>query len=295
MFLQIIGGGGGTPSAPWYERGVFWGFIGLAVAFAALGFGSAMSGYPTLAHLFFWLTWPWAMLAAWIAIKGLTARKRFRIIGAVAAGIVIAVGIGLTDRALTRKNKPQDLSAHSPLSAPVPHTVQSAGPEPQQPAAIQKSPAVPGKKPRHSKPVPKEPLPTPPPQQTINAPNGIAIGGGTVSNPTVNNFGPQPAKVEMSCPDKAQEENEGYTLNCVLYVTAGVVPKLQITAYGWSVTRVMVSVQTVGGMMSGHGVHGYSNVMSMAIDNAYGRYFISIQGTTRDLLAKYTCIGIPCQ
>lgn len=30
------------------------------------------------------------------------------------------------------------------------------------------------------------------PQQVINAPNGIAIGGGVVNNPTVNNYGPPP-------------------------------------------------------------------------------------------------------
>lgn len=33
------------------------------------------------------------------------------------------------------------------------------------------------------------------PSQTLNAPNGIAIGGGTVNNPTVNNYGPPPLKL----------------------------------------------------------------------------------------------------
>ena len=58
-------------------------------------------------------------------------------------------------------------------------------------------PDLSAKKPQHREPqiqslrpsVPK--LETPQPQQqTINAPNGIAIGGGTVMNPTVNNFVP---------------------------------------------------------------------------------------------------------
>jgi hypothetical protein len=38
-------------------------------------------------------------------------------------------------------------------------------------------------------PTPRAEAP-PPQQQTIIAPNGIAIGGGVVSNPTVNNFAP---------------------------------------------------------------------------------------------------------
>jgi hypothetical protein len=34
------------------------------------------------------------------------------------------------------------------------------------------------------------PQPAPPPSTVISAPNGIAIGGGSVSNPTVNNYAP---------------------------------------------------------------------------------------------------------
>lgn len=39
----------------------------------------------------------------------------------------------------------------------------------------------------------KQPVPVPPPAQTVNAPGGIGSIGGTVVNPTVNNFAPPPA------------------------------------------------------------------------------------------------------
>jgi hypothetical protein len=38
---------------------------------------------------------------------------------------------------------------------------------------------------------------SPPATRTANAPNGIAITGGTVTNPTVNNYGPPPVEIRF--------------------------------------------------------------------------------------------------
>jgi hypothetical protein len=46
---------------------------------------------------------------------------------------------------------------------------------------------------------------TKPSVQVNNAPNGFAIGGGNVTNPTVNNFGPLPPKITWElAPDRPQ-------------------------------------------------------------------------------------------
>jgi len=42
---------------------------------------------------------------------------------------------------------------------------------------------------------------------TANAPNGIAITGGTVTNPTVNNFGPPPLQITWSVSDTPPRGN----------------------------------------------------------------------------------------
>ncbi len=48
-------------------------------------------------------------------------------------------------------------------------------------------------------PIPKaKPLNTPSPSTVINAPSGIGIAGGEVTNPTVNNFGPPPATFKFT-------------------------------------------------------------------------------------------------
>lgn len=52
-----------------------------------------------------------------------------------------------------------------------------------------------GTKPVNTSDIPPVPIASP---QNVSAPNGIAIGGGRVSNPTVNNFGPPPANLSYT-------------------------------------------------------------------------------------------------
>ena len=60
----------------------------------------------------------------------------------------------------------------------------------------------------------QSPAPTLPPQQTVNAPNGIGTIGGTLINPQVNNFGPLPAKLTFTeeSPRFPQGDNQPYLL-----------------------------------------------------------------------------------
>lgn len=102
---QFTSGGGPTPSA-WYDKNIFWGFVGLFFVFASLGVGTAVSEHPTLAHIFFWASWPWGTLAAWCAIRGLSSRRQTRILAIVFASLFMVLVIGLTDRALTKKPAP---------------------------------------------------------------------------------------------------------------------------------------------------------------------------------------------
>ena len=53
-------------------------------------------------------------------------------------------------------------------------------------------------------------LTTPASMPNINAPSGIAIGGGTVSNPTVNNFGAPPWLLNKSQIDRLVAELRSY-------------------------------------------------------------------------------------
>lgn len=104
--MSQFSGGGGAPPTPWYDRGLFWGYVGLCGLFIALGFGAAMSGYRVSAHIFFFLAWPWGVLVAWLALNGVTPNKRWRVIGRTIACILFGLMIGLTDRAMTRPSNP---------------------------------------------------------------------------------------------------------------------------------------------------------------------------------------------
>ena len=68
------------------------------------------------------------------------------------------------------------------------------------------------------------------PQQTISAPNGIAIGGGTVSNPIVNNYGAQPPRGGWQQSGPTYVEGQGYK-NTVTFAVdrTAVMPQFVIT------------------------------------------------------------------
>jgi hypothetical protein len=73
----------------------------------------------------------------------------------------------------------------------------------------------------------------------IVATNGIAIGGNaTVTNPTVNNFGPPPAKVEITpvngnVHDWTQQDQYGnFVYEWMVEIKNGIVPVLNLTAHG---------------------------------------------------------------
>jgi hypothetical protein len=64
------------------------------------------------------------------------------------------------------------------------------------------------------------------PRQTISAPYGIAIGGGNVDHPTVNNYGQQPPRGEWKQSGPTYEEGRGYK-NTVTFAVDKAVPSPQ--------------------------------------------------------------------
>ena len=128
--MQFSGGGGSVPT-PWYDRGLFWGHVALFLFFGGLGCGAAMSDRIVWAHVFFIAAWPWGLLAAWLAINGLTRNRRFRIGGRITAAIVVGIIVMLVDRTMTRRSH-----VESPQPAPLQATVNPTQ-SPAQPPAQQ--------------------------------------------------------------------------------------------------------------------------------------------------------------
>jgi hypothetical protein len=138
-----------------------------------------------------WFAWPCFGVAIW----WLARRTREVLVVSILGTALTGAGLLLLSRWL----KPEQASIEVPTLKPVvPVTGQTNTPQ-----RVAKSPkaTLPKKKP------PEQPLPPAvgpstsvraspqAAQPNVNAPYGIAIGGGTVSNPTVNNYGPPPPRI----------------------------------------------------------------------------------------------------
>jgi hypothetical protein len=84
----------------------------------------------------------------------------------------------------------KDMASHPALGTVPPSTPQKDAESPKVARPVQKD-SKPSKTVGNNKPASEVPSSTNTPEQIVSAPNGIAVGGGTVSNPTVNNYGPQ--------------------------------------------------------------------------------------------------------
>lgn len=170
------------PAVPWFESNLFWGPVALVAGLIL----TALANHNL--RWLLWLAWPCTVLVVvWLA-------KRTREFWPVAV-----MGAILNSAALFY------LYLHfKPSPAPAVATVQPAQtPPPSQPKPVQqtgpstvptpRSPSPPTKKPQHpaTQAAPSLPVPTvtqPQPPVTIaSAPNGIAITGGNVNQPTVLN------------------------------------------------------------------------------------------------------------
>jgi hypothetical protein len=99
MFLQIVGA---APPVPWYERSSFWGIIGVFLYFAGIGVGMT----PQLPErLCLAAALPCGIIAAWIAINGLTTRRISRIVGRIVTTVLIALVLWGTDLALAKRRE----------------------------------------------------------------------------------------------------------------------------------------------------------------------------------------------
>ena len=172
----------GTNDQPsWYESNLLWGALTLAV-------GIILAVVPAIRHDLSWLLWcSWPLFG--VAIWSLARRTREVFLVSV-LGIAL-IGSGLLW--LSRWLQPEQISDVTLTPKPIALTIGQTGrsrPTPQFP----KSPPFKQKSPRQSptllaKPPVAAPASPELGQLTISAPNGIAIGGGSVTNPIVNNFG----------------------------------------------------------------------------------------------------------
>jgi hypothetical protein len=179
-----------SEGVPWFESNLFWGPLGLAS-------GIILTVVAAMKHDLRWLLW-FAWPCFGVAIWWLAKRTR-------EVFLVSIFGITLTGGGLLWLShwlRPEQVSTVGP-------TPNSAAPAPEQvrvPQPLTQSPksAPPRKKPIDqpltpaSKPSTDSPASQQPEQPAISAPYGIAIGGGTVNNPTVNNFAPPERHLDPS-------------------------------------------------------------------------------------------------
>jgi hypothetical protein len=146
--------------------------------------------------------------------------------------LFLVVGVSQTARIVSRFTRnavvattvPQPTASHAPAAAPqsqatgqppAKHTPQEQSPN--KAPVPQSTPIAPAAPPKSSTPKADAPLQTPaPPPVTINAPNGIGISGGTVTNPTVNNYGP--SEPHMTWTQKPYDLGPTYRPAVIIYM-----------------------------------------------------------------------------
>jgi len=86
-------GGGEVP--PWYKENPFWGGISGFSAFIIAGVGFGVTEHLTLGRWLLVASWPFGVMAIWIALNGVTDNRTIRIGGRIAAilglGLVLAL------------------------------------------------------------------------------------------------------------------------------------------------------------------------------------------------------------
>jgi hypothetical protein len=93
---------GGAPPVPWYERSSFWGIVGVFLYFAGIGVGMTPQLPERLCLI---AALPCAIIAAWIAINGLTTRRMSRIVGRIVTTILIGLMLFRTDCSLAKRRE----------------------------------------------------------------------------------------------------------------------------------------------------------------------------------------------
>jgi hypothetical protein len=173
----------------WYESNRFWSPI-------TFGGGIVITVVAVVMHNLFWLlfmAWPCFIFGACVASGKSNKKWPITVIAAIVSALLLYGLKVLMYRplAMQTSSKTEGQTTQSP-------------PNNQEPPRAPLSPPMISVKPR-PKSAPRahgnqestsqsSVANSSPPQQIISAPNGIAIGGGTVINPTVNN-GPPPAKL----------------------------------------------------------------------------------------------------
>jgi hypothetical protein len=106
----------------------------------------------------------------------------------------------------------------------------------------------------------------------VNAPQGIAISGGTVTNPTVNNYGAPPPQFDLkpisaNVPDGGAYRSE-FRLEVVTQIPVAAV---RLTVYGSSIKSFDVTPQRTGAFMQGWSGNreGFSFVTLQSVHGAY--------------------------
>lgn len=118
----------------------------------------------------------------------------------------------------------------------------------------------------------------------ISAPNGIAIGGGTVTNPTVNNYGPLEAEFTMQVVSSNVPDGVLYRSDYRLDVTTRIpVPAVRLTVYAKTIHSFEVIPQRSGGEIGGWtGRRDGSSFTTL--QNVYGHYIVKVTTTEAEKL-----------
>jgi hypothetical protein len=76
---------------PFYKENPFWGAIGGFLTFLIGGLGFQVTGYPVLGRLLFWIALPWAFMAVWLSINGLTENRKYRQIAKTLSVLILGL------------------------------------------------------------------------------------------------------------------------------------------------------------------------------------------------------------
>jgi hypothetical protein len=177
---------------PWYQTNLFWGSASLGITFVI----AVIAGVKRDLISLLWFAWPFLVIASWAAISRLERawlRTLFLIVSILGVEICL---YGITVRLRTGTTSPE--AAHTASGDPhgtievLPPTTSNLDVTvkrtPTQSVTAKVTPGAETKKQQ------SEPQSGTPAASIYNAPGGIIIPNntGTVTNPTVNNFGPSP-------------------------------------------------------------------------------------------------------
>lgn len=293
-----------------------FGFAGLCLVLALVCFGiqqgcASVNAEPSWAAGTFWFGASAVLLmaAVWLWDRSANRHLVLRIGFTMLALVVVA---GFSYGPIVRQYRREHTVLITPKSNPAP--VQPAQDTPQSPVTATKRTAKSrdSTHAKHPKTVADAKPPTPASGGTItnNCPGGICISGGTVSNPTVVNNGPPPAKIQLRPWDQNQQNNTAvavmpngppnletlYHSTHLIEVTGSAIPGLHVSAKGPKLRQLECGLHT-GMYQTVTAVNGEADC---TMHSVFGDdWFFGIQTLSPvshgDVRIDLICLGIRCE